>query len=123
MSGDNSAAFVSLIKFFLDRGSNPNVLCCSTRYPFYMKGGGTAMDIFASDFSLTDTHHDCPASGALVKDKIASSGGEFSHPLKTLERIHPPYMCGYFAREIDELALFPEQFERRLSQCLKPLNF
>lgn len=70
------------------------------------------MDMFASDLSFKDGYIGCPASGPLVRDKIADAGGEFSRHLDSVDRIHSHYQCREFAREVDELALFPEQFER-----------
>lgn len=76
--------------------------------------GGTAMDMFASDISFppANTLLGYPASGALVRDKIAAAGGEFSRNVNTMERMHSRYQCRQFARELDELTLFPELFER-----------
>ncbi|KAL1869622.1 hypothetical protein Daus18300_005476 [Diaporthe australafricana] len=110
---DNNAEFVSLISFLLQNGSNPNVFCRSTVHHLAPNAsdGGTAMDMYASDLSFAETHIGCPTSGALVRDKIASVGGEFSRHLTHMDHIHPLYECRRFAQELDELALFPEQFE------------
>lgn len=74
------------------------------------------MDIFASELSFPLTHFGCPASGAIVRDKIAAAGGEFSRPASSYEYLAPHFVCGNFEKELDELALFPEQFDRKCSR-------
>lgn len=71
------------------------------------------MDIFAGELSFTNTHFGCPASAALVCDKIASGGGEFSRHLISYAPLHDYYHCENFRRELGELNMFPEQFERK----------
>lgn len=70
------------------------------------------MDMFAFDLSFTARYGICAMSGALIRDKIVSEGGEFSRDISITEHIHPSIQCEYFASEIDELNVFPEQFER-----------
>lgn len=109
---DNNAQFVSLISFLLERGSNPNILRDSNHHlPAGMVDGGTAMDMFASSLSIPGRNTSLPTSGARVCDKIASQGGEFSRHLTTTEHIDPKLRCKNFPYEIDELNMFPEQFE------------
>lgn len=110
---DNIADFVSLIDFLLERGSNPNVLS-SMGHSLKSRDGGTAMDMFASGLSFPPAvrFYGCPAGGALIRDKIAAAGGEFSHSLNTIKHIAPHYHCREFELELDELTLFPELFER-----------
>lgn len=110
---DSIADFVSLIGFLLERGSNPNILS-SINYSLKTRDGGTAMDMFASGLSFPPParFYCCPASGALVRDKIAAAGGEFSRNLNTMKYIAPHCRCREFERELDELTLFPELFDR-----------
>lgn len=70
------------------------------------------MDLFASDLSFPYRYGTTPKSGALVRDKIASEGGEFSRHITITEHIHPLMRCKHFTYELEELAIFPEQFER-----------
>lgn len=112
---DNNAEFLSLISFLLEKGSNPNVLCLATHHSPWVTTGpccGTSLDMFANDLSFPDRLWWRPRSGALVRDKIASEGGEFSRDLTTTEYLHPYRQCEHFAWELAQLYLFPEQFER-----------
>lgn len=74
------------------------------------------MDMFACELSFPFVYGPLPTSGPLVSDKIASEGGEFSRHFTMTERIDPRLRCENFSRELDELNLFPEQFEREFPQ-------
>lgn len=114
--GDNNAEFMSLLWFLLERGSNPNVVCSNPDLLSIGKRGrrgGTAMDIFASQLSFPLTHFGCPASGAIVRNKIAAVGGEFSRPAASYSTLHSHFVCKNFEKELVELTLFPEQFDRK----------
>lgn len=44
-------------------------------------------------------------------EKLAKEGAEFSRPLQTTAKFHAHYLSRRFQVEIEELQLFPEQFE------------
>jgi hypothetical protein len=108
-----AAEILSLIRFLIDGGSNPNV----HRQVVYKEGivieqAGTVLDIFASKLLSLDRNviRTWPIDN-LVYTSLVEAGAGFSRPLATCVSRHPCFYFSHFEQEMDELQTFEEQVD------------
>ncbi|KAF4157379.1 hypothetical protein CNMCM6936_005687 [Aspergillus lentulus] len=105
--------FLSLIRFLIDGGANPNI----NRRVEYKNGivitqGGTVLDIFASRLlSLDRNWIKAWSTDKSVYESLIDGGAIFSRPLATCVTRHPSFYFGHFEQEVVELQTFEEQVD------------
>ncbi|KAI1349778.1 hypothetical protein F5Y01DRAFT_316451 [Xylaria sp. FL0043] len=106
--------FLSLIRYLLDQGADPNVhRKADDGECEFIPVGGTALDMFAPCLVYDYSPHFRREYITFRKiyDHLVASGAHFSRPLTTIQEVHSDYMFQHFNEEIEQLLTFDEQLE------------
>jgi hypothetical protein len=93
-----AARLLSLARFLVEKGANPNAVC-SYNASVMGQPQGTALDLFASQLLSSG-----PELGGNFVKVLLGEGAEFSRPLQATARQG-------FMMQVEELKIFPEQIE------------
>lgn len=115
---DPGFEYVPLIRFLLDKGSNPNVISYPTKPESWDRVGdvgGTAFDLFAKELRVhsgsSNTSRASDPISLAIFERLAAEGSEFSKPFNSLDCISSIYWFEHFEDEVLEYTLFEEQVE------------
>ncbi|KAI1271889.1 hypothetical protein F5Y07DRAFT_327944 [Xylaria sp. FL0933] len=106
--------FLSLIRFLLEQGADPNVhRKADDGEREFIPVGGTALDMFAPCLVYDYSPHFRREYVTFreIYDHLVASGAHFSRPLTTIQEVHSDYMFQHFNEEIEQLLTFDEQLE------------
>ncbi|KAK4208663.1 hypothetical protein QBC37DRAFT_452202 [Rhypophila decipiens] len=118
--------YLALVRFLLDHGANPNVLCNRSASDWSWDkptmDSGTSLDMFAASLekSITIRIGEIGLIQSAYKGDIGNrlyqtfvdTGAEFSRPIMPIEEIHPVFYRRLFKEELVQYQVFPEQLDQ-----------
>ncbi|KAH7149848.1 hypothetical protein B0J13DRAFT_660603 [Dactylonectria estremocensis] len=103
--------YLSLIRYLLDSGANPNVLQSPNKADFFVMGGGTALDMSAWSFVSATNRQTRTTFGHATYLQLVKDGGYFSRAIDGPKRRHPIHWFQNFKTEFRIFQQFAEQSE------------